>query len=112
MLPPQFADLEHFAPKWCRETEEERYSLRLGATMDELQDFYDAALPLGEEAQAYLDKFDLYDLPDQELNLLRLMFALIVIVFPVEAFRQAKVPDTGSTYLTRRSIPVPEPTSA
>ena len=59
MLPPQFASLERFAPKWCRETEEERYSLRLGATMDELQDFYDAALPLGEEAQAYLDKFDL-----------------------------------------------------
>jgi hypothetical protein len=107
MLPEEFADLEPFAPKWCLETEAERYEVRLESSMDELQTFYDTALPRGEEAKAYLDKFDLYDMPEKELNLLRLMFALIVIVFPVEAFRQAKVPDTGSTYLTKTIDPGP-----
>jgi hypothetical protein len=107
ILPDEFSDLERFAAKWCLETEAERYELRLATDMDELQEFYDAALPRGEAAQAYLDSFELNDLPEQELNLLRLMFALITIVFPVEAFRQAKVPDTGSTYLTKTIDPGP-----
>jgi hypothetical protein len=107
MLPDEFSQLERFAPKWCLETEAERYEVRLASTIDELQDFYDTALPRGEEAQVYLDQFDLYDMPEKELNLLRLMFALIVIVFPVEAFRQVKVPDTGSTYLAKTIDPGP-----
>jgi len=107
MLPEPFADLEAFAPKWCLETEPERYDVRLASTMDELQAFYDSALPRAEAAMTHLDQFDLYDLPEKELNLLRLMFALIVITFPVEAFRQPKVPDTGSTYLAKTIEPGP-----
>jgi hypothetical protein len=107
MLPEPFSDLERFAAKWCLETEAERYELRLASTMEELQELYDAALPRGEAVQIYLDQFELHDLPDKELNLLRLMFALIVIVFPVEAFRQVKVPDTGTTYLAKTIDPGP-----
>jgi hypothetical protein len=106
-LPEQFADLQRFATKWCHETEAERYEVRLASSMDELQDFYDTALPRAQAAMDHLDGFDLYDLPDKELNLLRLMFALIVITFPVEAFRQTKVPDTGSTYLAKTIDPGP-----
>lgn len=107
MLPEDFADLEPFARKWCLSSEPERYEMRLGSTMEELQAFYDAALPRGEAAQAHLDKFDLHDLPEKELNLLHLMMSAITIVFPVEAFRQPKVPDTGSTYLTKTVDPGP-----
>ena len=107
MLPDKFAVLEPFAKQWCLETEAERYEVRLASSMEEMQDLYDVALPLGEEAQTYLDEFDLYDMPEHELNLLRLYFAVMVIVFPVEAFRQAKVPDTGSTYLAKTIDPGP-----
>ena len=107
LLPDEFSDLERFAPNWCVETEAERYELRLASSMDELQDFYDVALPRAEVVMAYLDGFDLYDMPERELNLLRLYFALMVIVFPVEAFRQPKVPDTGSTYLAKTIDPGP-----
>lgn len=107
MLPEGFADLERFAGRWCHETEAQRYEVRLAATMDELQDLYDTALPRAQAAMAHLDRFDLGDLPGPELNLLRLLFALIVITFPVEAFRQPKVPDTGTTYLSKTIDPGP-----
>jgi hypothetical protein len=107
MLPEQFADLERFAARWCRETEAERYEIRLASTMDELQDLYDAGLARAEDAMVYLDEFDLYDMPEKELNLLRLMFAVVIVTFPVEAFRQPKVPDTGSTYLSKTIDPGP-----
>ena len=42
MLPPEFADLEIFAPTWCLATEAERYAQRLSSTMTEMQAFYDA----------------------------------------------------------------------
>ena len=48
-LPPEFADLEPFAD-WALPTERERYAKRLSSTMDELQAFYDAALPRLEDA--------------------------------------------------------------
>lgn len=107
MLPEPFADLEPFAGTWCLETEPERYEVRLASSMDDLQAFYDAGMPRAEAAMAHLDQYDLYDMPQKELNLLRLMMALIVITFPVEAFRQAKVPDTGSTYLLKTIDPGP-----
>jgi len=107
LLPEAFAGLESLAATWVHETEEERYAQRLSSSMDELQAFYDAALPRATEAMAHLDSFDLDDLPEKELNLMRLMFALITITFPVEAFRQSKVPDTGSTYLKKTLEPGP-----
>ena len=107
MLPPQFAELEPFARKWCLATERERYEARLAADMEELQALYDAGMKLGEEAQEYLDRFDLYDLSGPELNLLHLLMSVIVVSFPVEAFRQPKVPDTGSTYLIKSVDPGP-----
>ena len=107
LLPAEFADLEPFARKWCLDNEAERYETRLGCTIDELQEFYDAALPRATRAMEYLDTFELYDLPPQELNLIHLMMSLIVCVFPVEAFRTPKVPDTGSTYLSKTIHPGP-----
>lgn len=107
MLPAAFADLEPFAATWCLGSEAQRYEARLAATMDELQALYDVGMRLGREAQDHLDRFDLHDLPEQELNLLHLLMSVITITMPVEAFRQPKVPDTGSTYLAKTIDPGP-----
>lgn len=98
MLPPQFADLEPFAPTWCLETEAERYSRRLASTMAEMQDFYDVAFPRLADSLAYLDQFELEAIPDdaQSHHLLWLCYSLVSVSFPVEVWRQPRVPDSGA----------------
>jgi hypothetical protein len=94
-FPAAFADLEPFAD-WALATERERYTKRLGSTMDELQAFYDAAFPRLEEATAYLDELPLDALPDDATRLLWLCYSLVNASFPVEVWRQARVPDSGA----------------
>ena len=94
-LPAPFADLEPFTG-WALETEAERYAKRLASTMAELQAFYDAAFPRFEEAIAYLDALDLQDLPQDAKHLLWLCYSLINASFPVEVWRQPRVPDSGA----------------
>ena len=97
-LPPEFADLEPFAD-WALPTERERFAKRLSSTMDELQAFYDTALPRLEDSASYLEKLPLDALPDDATNLLRLCYSLINVSFPVEAWRQPRVPDSGASSL-------------
>lgn len=96
MLPAEFADLEPFAERWSLLTETERYAARLASTMDDMQAFYDAAFPRLEAALAHCDTFPLDELPDDARNLMRLMFSLVNISFPVEAWKQPHVPDSGA----------------
>jgi hypothetical protein len=98
VLPPEFADLEPYAP-WSLRTEGERYAKRLASTMEELQSFYDAAFPRLEAATAYLDGFELDSLPEPALRLLWLCYALVNASFPVEVWRQPRVPDSGAASL-------------
>ena len=95
ILPTEFADLEPFAA-WSLETEAERYAKRLGSTMDEMQAFYDAALPRLEAAMAYLDALPLDSLPEDATRLLWLCYSLVNASFPVEVWRQPRVPDSGA----------------
>ena len=97
-LPPEFVDLEPFAD-WALATEPERYAKRLASTMDEMQAFYDAALPRLEDAATYLERLPLDALPDDATRLLWLTYSLINVSFPVEAWRQPRVPDSGSATL-------------
>jgi hypothetical protein len=97
-LPPAFADLEPWSD-WALPTERERYAKRLASPFDELQAFYDAAFPRLEDAAAYLEQLPLDDLPDDATQLLQLTYSLINISFPVEAWRQARVPDSGASTL-------------
>jgi hypothetical protein len=106
-LPAQFADLEPFAQKWCLATEAERYAQRLASSMTELQAFYDAVVPRAEEAISYCDQFPLQELPPDALNLLHLLYAMVLISFPVEAWGQPFIPDTGAAYLDLIIEPVP-----
>jgi hypothetical protein len=95
-LPPEFADLEPYSD-WCLASEAERYAKRLSSSMDEMQTFYDAAFPRLEAAMAYLDGFELDDLPDDAGRLLLLCYSLINVSFPVEVWRQPRVPDSGAS---------------
>lgn len=95
MLPESFQDLEPFSD-WCLATEAERYAKRLASSMDELQTFYDAAFPRLEPAKEYLDALPLNDLPVDATHLLWLCYSLVNVSFPIEVWRQARVPDSGA----------------
>jgi hypothetical protein len=99
LLPAEFVDLEPFAADWSLSAEEDRYARRLASSMEELQTFYDAVVPRIDAAKAYLDQFDLVDLPEQAKNLMWLLASLITVSYAVDVFKQPKVPDTGASYL-------------
>jgi hypothetical protein len=107
MLPPEFADLEPFAAKWCLGSERERFAERMATSMTEMQAFYDAVVPRAEDALAYCDKFPLDELPDEVLNLMHLLYSMIMVSYPVECWGQPQIPDTGSVYLDLVSEPAP-----
>jgi hypothetical protein len=106
MLPAEFADLEPFA-EWCLPSEPRRYAKRLASSMIEMEAFYDAITPRAEEALAYCDKFSLDDLPEEALNLMHLLYSMIMVSFPVECWKQPRVPDSGASTLNCVSEPVP-----
>jgi hypothetical protein len=105
-LPTEFADLEPFSD-WCLDSELQRYAKRLGSTMAEMKAFYDAMTPRAEEAIAYCDKFPLDDLPEDVTNLMHLLYSMIMVSFPVECWKQPRVPDSGASTLDCVSEPAP-----
>ena len=107
LLPKEFSDLEALAKLWSLPTERDRYDRRLASSMDELQAFYDALVPRAKDAMAYLDQFPLDELPDDALNLLRLLYSLSTVSFAVDCFKQPRIPDSGSAYLDMVVEPVP-----
>ena len=104
-LPAEFADLERFSD-WILPTEPERYDKRLASTMPEMQAVYDAIFPRLEEALEYLDQFPVDDLPDDARNLFHLLQSLVMVSFPVEVWKQPRVPDSGAAYLDLVREPV------
>lgn len=95
ILPTEFADLEPYAD-WAIPTERARFAKRLSSNMDQMQAFYDAALPRLEAAMSYLEGVEISAMPEEAKRLLWLYCALITISFPVEVWRQPRVPDSGS----------------
>lgn len=104
-LPAEFTDLEPFAD-WAIPTERARYAKRVSSTMNELQAFYDAAFPRMDDALAYLDGLELDALPDEAKHLLWLYCALVTVSFPVECWRQPRVPDSGAASIDAILEPV------
>ena len=96
MLPAQFEDLEPFSA-WSLPSEAERYGKRLASSMEEVQAFYDAAFPRTDEAISYMDQFDFTGLPEDATRLLWLYYSLMTASFPVEVWRQTRVPDSGAS---------------
>jgi hypothetical protein len=104
-LPAEFADLEPFLA-WALPTEPERYARRLASTMPEMQAFYDAAFPRLRDALDHLGDTPLADLDDDQRTLVHLMQALVMVSFPVEVWKQPRVPDSGAAYLDLVREPV------
>ena len=95
ILPAEFADLEAFAD-WALPTERLRYAKRIESTMAQLQAFYDAAFPRLQAGTEYLKKVQLDGIAEDDKHLLWLFCALVTVAFPVEAWRQPRVPDSGA----------------
>lgn len=106
VLPAAFADLEPWAD-WCLASEALRYERRLRSSMTDMQAFYDAITARAEDAIAYCDKFPLDDMPDDAVNLMHLLYSMITVSFPVECWKQPRVPDSGATSLDCVSEPGP-----
>ena len=64
--------------------------------MTEMQAFYDVAFPKLNDVIEYCDKFPVDDLPEDARTLMHLMQSLILISFPIEAWKQPRVPDSGA----------------
>lgn len=107
ILPAEFADLEPFAAKWCLSTERERYATRLASTMDEMQALYDAVTPRAEAAMTYIEQFPFDQLPEEAQHLLHLLYSMIQVSFPVEVWRQPRVPESGPTSFGSFTEPLP-----
>lgn len=107
MLPSELSDLERFAPAWCLATEQERWERRMASSMEEMQQLYDAMLPRVPDALAYCDQFPLDAMPEDAINLLRLVYSFILVSFPVELWRQPYPPDTRGTEFVRLVEPQP-----
>jgi hypothetical protein len=107
LLPAEFADLEPFAAKWCLATEPERWETRLASSMDELREFYNAALPRVPDAMKHCDEYPLHDMPDDAVRLLQLVYSFVLVSFPVELWGQQWVPDCKGTSFDRLSEPAP-----
>jgi len=96
IFPADFADLEPYAD-WAIATERARYDKRLACSMDELQAFYDAVFPRMEAVTAHLRTVDMDDIGEEDKRLLWLSCSLVTVSFPVEVWRQARVPDSGAS---------------
>ena len=107
LLPSAFAELESFARVWCLATETERWNARVASTMPEMHEFYDAFFPRLEEAIDYCDKFPLDNLPDDVLNLLRMIYSLIMVAMSVEIMHQPVPTDAADAVMIRTEEPVP-----
>jgi hypothetical protein len=97
-LPDGFAELEPYVGDWALPTRAERYAMRLSKTIDQLDEFYDTIAPHAEKAVAYLDALDLGDLPDDATRLLHLLYSMILVSYPVNVFKQPRIPDSGAAF--------------
>ena len=104
-LPAEFADLATYLD-WDLATEPERYTKRLASSMAEMQAFYDVAFPRMDDVIAYCDKYPLDDLPEDAQTLMHMMQSLIMVSFPIEAWKQARVPDSGAAWVELIREPV------
>ena len=106
-FPESFASLEPLVD-WALDTETKRLEKRLGATMPQIQAFYDAVLPCMSDILAYLDQFSFDALPEDARKLLELTLSLAQVAPAVEMFHQ---PAVVCGFDARSFLPTHEATS-
>jgi hypothetical protein len=104
-LPSEFVELEPHLD-WDLATEPERYAKRLASSMPQMQEFYNVAFPRLNDVIAYCDKYPMDDLPEEARTLMHLMQSLVMVSFPIEAWKQARVPDSGAAWVELIREPV------
>jgi len=104
-LPAGFEDLQPFAEQWVLPDQRARYLARLEASMDDLQAFYDATMARIDDVLAYLEQYPVDELSDEGVNLLWLYCSLCNVSFPIEVWRQQRVPDSGAADWTALVLP-------
>lgn len=102
-LPPAFESLRpHLG--WALPTSNERSNKRRHSSPEELKSFYEAMLPLADEALTYLDTFTLAELPDSAQPLFQLTLSLAEVAPYVEWFRGASVSPSAGDFEHRLKI--------
>lgn len=91
-LPAAFCELEVFAASWALPNSDARLHKRMTTSMADIQAFYDAMLPVTEQALAHLDKFELNALPPAETLLFHLVLAGAEAALAVEVYRAPRLP--------------------
>ena len=107
LLPDAFAALEPYGATWCLPSERDRYARRVASTMEEIEAFYDAVTPRAEEALSYCDQFFCDDMPAEVVNLMHLLYSMVMVSFPIEVWRQPRIPDSAATTLECVVEPIP-----
>lgn len=90
-LPAGFESLEPFVADWALADAVARMARRQASSIAEIRAFYDAILPLGEQALDYLRPFPLGALPVEAERLLKLMLSLAEIAPAVEWYDSPEV---------------------
>lgn len=93
LLPADFEALEPFVADWVLADAAARMAKRQASGMDEIRAFYEAMLPRGEAALAYLRQFQLDELPPEAERLLKLMLSLAEVAPAVEWYGDPRVYD-------------------
>jgi hypothetical protein len=92
-LPGGFEGFSPYAETWGKlKSQEDRYLLRQSSTMEELNEFYQVAVPRLEQVFDHLDKFPLESLPPSEALLFNTILGLTEVAQAVELFNQPRVP--------------------
>ena len=94
-LPPEFADLEKYVEVWARPTVDERIDARWGNSMENIREFYDAAIERAPAMLDYLDRFPLHDMPQDVGRLIQLLLGLAQSSIAVEIQGQPLPPKTS-----------------
>jgi hypothetical protein len=92
-LPAGFETLEPFVADWALADAPARMAKRQATAMPQIRAFYDAMLPCGETALAYLRQFQLGELPADAERLLKLMLSLAEVAPAVEWYDDPRVYD-------------------
>ncbi len=95
LLPEKFASLEPYVDSWALPNELLRSQQRWSATKEDYRRFYDAMMPVLDEALDYLDQYELGSIPDKAIALYHLSLAFAEAAPHVELYECAnQVPNS------------------
>lgn len=89
VLPETFQGLQPFVAEWALGTPNARQSRRLASSPDQLRAFYDAVMPRMEAILAFLDRYELGQLPAEHQGLYWLALSLAEVAPHIELYRGA-----------------------